>query len=60
MPHLSVKLKYLRVAHEYMHSMFGVLFIFTLRLKDELLEDVIISGDDTERIYVSIVQVPND
>ena len=60
MPHLSVKLKHLRVAHEYMHSMFSVLFIFTLRLKDELLEDVIISGDDTEGIYVSIVQVPND
>jgi hypothetical protein len=39
-----------------MHSMFGVLFIFTLRLKDELLEDVIISGDDTdlERTFVSI------
>jgi len=31
-----------------MYAMFGILFIFALGLKDELLEDVVIPCDDTE------------
>ena len=44
---LSVTLKILRVTHEYMYAMFGILFVFALGLKDELLEDVVIPCDDT-------------
>ena len=39
-------LKPLRIAHKYMHPMFGVLFILALRLEDELLEDVVIPRDN--------------
>jgi hypothetical protein len=31
-----------------MYAMFGILFIFALGLKDELLEDVVIPCDNTE------------
>jgi hypothetical protein len=44
---LSVTLKVLRVTHEYMYAMFGILFVFALGLKDELLEDVVIPCDNT-------------
>jgi len=44
---LIVTLKVLRVTHEYMYAMFGILFVFALGLKDELLEDVVIPCDDT-------------
>jgi len=44
---LIVTLKVLRVTHEYMYAMFGILFVFALGLKDKLLEDVVIPCDDT-------------
>lgn len=47
---LSGILRFLRVAHEYMHPMLGVLLILALRLEDELLEDVIISRNNTEKM----------
>jgi hypothetical protein len=39
---LSVTLKVLRVTHEYMYAMFGILFVFALGLKD-----VVIPCNDT-------------
>jgi hypothetical protein len=44
---LSVILRFLRVTHEYVDPMLRVLLVLALRLEDELLEDVIISGNNT-------------
>jgi hypothetical protein len=49
MLYLNITLKTLRVTHEYMHSMLGILFIFAFRLKDKLLEDVVIPRNNTAK-----------
>jgi len=46
---LGVTPEILRVTHEYMYAMFGILFVLALRFKNELLEDIVVARDDTEK-----------
>jgi hypothetical protein len=32
-----------------MYAMFGILFVLALRFKNELLEDIVVARDDTEK-----------
>jgi len=46
---MAVPSEIIRVSHEYMYAVFGILFVFAFRLEDELLEDVVISCNNTVR-----------
>ena len=51
---LNERVHNLRVCHEYVHAVFGILLVFTLRFEHETLQYVVVPRDDAVRDVRSV------